>query len=147
MLGIDTKKCPIRLLLIVYCIIFAYRKQTCARAYTGAEAGKPTLPTLKIKIMTVQEIIERSSLLINGNHSEMSYENIVPCNGANFEEYGNQPCFEFADDFINKYGELEASKTDAPEDEDVPEEIYGKQDRYNWYRVGSGRIVFGILKD
>lgn len=97
--------------------------------------------------MTVQEIIEKSSLLVNGNHDEMSYENIVPCNGADLDEYGNQPCFEFADDFISKYGELTASKTDAPEDEDVPEEIYGKQDMYEWYRVGSGSIVFGILKD
>jgi hypothetical protein len=97
--------------------------------------------------MTVQNIIERSQLLTNGNHAEMSYEYIVPVNGADLEEYGNQPCFEFADDFINKYGELEASKTEAPKDESLPEEIYGKQDLYEWYRVGYGDIVFGILKD
>ena len=96
--------------------------------------------------MTVQEVIENSILLVNGNHEEMSYENIVPCNGK-LNEYGNQPCFEFTDEFIAKYGELTTTEYEAPNDEDVPEEVYGKQGKYDWYKVGSGDIVFGVLKD
>lgn len=100
--------------------------------------------------MTVKEVITKSDVTIGlNNPTEDNYvndlTNCVPTNGADLAIFGNQPCFFDAEKFIEVYGEYEAEKCEqAPSDEDVPEEIYGKQYDYYWYQVCGTRVIFGV---
>lgn len=98
--------------------------------------------------MTVKEIIENSQVIVGRDEEAIDFENCVPCNGVgDFDFFGNQPCFVFADQFIERYGSYEAVKlqpNEAPEDQEMPEEIYGKQSDFDWYKVVCNNLVFGV---
>lgn len=100
--------------------------------------------------MKVKEIIQNSDVII-GNDEAGVQDNCVPCNGRDdFDFFGNQPCFVFADKFIEKFGDCDAVRISmGPDDQDVPEEIYGRQDDYDWYQIGGGArsdnaTIFGV---
>ena len=100
--------------------------------------------------MTVKEVITKSDVTIGFNNpDEDNYiddlTNCVPTNGADLPTFGNLPCFFDAEKFIEAFGDYEAEKCEQdPSDEDVPEEAYGKQYDYDWYKVCGTRIIFGV---